>query len=403
MSSCKQKAAAPIEPAAPPPPDVSRIANADAESRYFDLARVCDQPVIVCTGSTIRFANDAAIGVLGATRAEQVLGQPIDTFLSLAKIAGTDPAAGKANLVEVDIDRLDHSRTKTCVAWMPCRFEGNDGVQILMRDAIASHRLERQLQFLSRHDVLTEIPNRTEFRDRLVGAIARAQRNNRLVALMTINIDRFRDVNAAYGSDAADLVLQTCASRLIASIRKADSAARIGGDEFALILEAIDERSQAAVVANRVLNALREPIDAGGNAVTITVSAGIAAFPVDADELDKLLRMVDVAMYAARSAGGDGFRFYFADMESQTRRDEARRTQVALRMETLTPREREVMEVLVEGNSNKAVGYLLGASPRTIENHRAKVMHKMQAESMPDLVRMVLETTGRVSGLSKSA
>ena len=393
MSPRKLNAAAPVEPAASPPPDLSRVANADAESRYFDLARVCDQPVIVCTGSAIRFANDAAVGVLGATRAEQVMGQPIGTFISLATVAATDPAAGHANLVEVDLDRLDRSRTKICVAWMPCRYEGHDSVQILMRDLIAWRRLERQLQFLSQHDVLTEIPNRTEFRDRLGGAIARAQRNNRLVAVMAINIDRFREVNAAYGHDAADLVLQTCASRLIASIRKADSAARIGADEFALILEAIDERSQAAVVANRVLDALREPIDAAGKAVSITVSAGIAAFPVDADQLGKLLRMVDVAMYAAKSAGGNGFRFYFADMESQTRRDEARRTQIALRMKTLTPREREVMEVLVEGNSNKAVGYLLGASPRTIENHRAKVMQKMQAESMPDLVRMVLEVT----------
>ena len=391
MSPNEPKAAALPEPADTPPPDDGRRANTDVDARYFDLARVCDQPVLICTDGAIRFANNVAIGVLGASRAEQILGRPIDSFIPLATIAATDPAAGHANLVEVALERLDHWQAKICVAWMPCRHEGNEGIQIVMRDVVARGRIERQLQFLSRHDVLTEIPHRTEFRDRLVGAIARAQRNNRLVAVMTINIDRFRDVNVKYGSDAADLVLQACASRLITSIRKADSAARIGADEFALILEAIDERSQAAVVANRVLDALRQPIDAGGKAISVSVSAGIAAFPVDADDLEKLLRMVDVAMYAAKSAGGDGFRFYFADMESQTRRDDARRTQIALRIESLTPRESEVMEMLVEGNSNKAVGYLLGASPRTIENHRAKVMQKMQAESMPDLVRMVLE------------
>ena len=391
MRPRKQDFDAPPEPLDAPLPDAGRIANTDAESRYFDLARVCDQPVMVCTSGLIRFANDAAIGMLGATHSGQVLRQPIASYLSLATVPVTDPVAGRATLAEVDLDRLDRSRTKVCVGWMPCRYEGNDGVQIVMREMIAHRNLERRLQFLSRHDVLTEIPNRGEFRDRLVGAIARAQRNNRLVAVMTLNIDRFREVNVVYGNDAADLVLQTCASRLIASIRKADSAARIGADEFALILEAIDERSQTAVVANRTLAALRQPIDAAGKAITITVSAGIAAFPVDADEPDKLLRMVDVAMYAAKSGGGDGFRFYFADMESQTRRDDARRMQIAARMELLTPREREVMKVLVAGNSNKAVGYLLGASPRTIENHRAKVMQKMQAESMPDLVRMVLE------------
>ena len=109
--------------------------------------------------------------------------------------------------MEVDLDRLTVSGTKVCVGWMPCRYEGKDGFQIVMREVRMNRNLERQLEFLSRHDVLTEIPNRTEFRDRLVGAIARAQRNNRLVAVITINIDGFREVNVRYGNDAADMVL----------------------------------------------------------------------------------------------------------------------------------------------------------------------------------------------------
>jgi DNA-binding NarL/FixJ family response regulator len=140
-----------------------------------------------------------------------------------------------------------------------------------------------------------------------------------------------------------------------------------------------------------VLANLRLPVEVAGNSVTITCSAGIAASPCDAEDLDSLLRMADVAMYAAKEAGGNGFRYYFADMEAISHRDDLRREQTAARLSKLTAREREVMEVLIEGNSNKAIAYMLGASPRTIENHRAKVMEKMEADSLPDLVRMILD------------
>ena len=112
--------------------------------------------------------------------------------------------------------------------------------------------------------------------------------------------------------------------------------------------------------------------------------------PGDADDLDNLLRMADVALLAAKDAGRGTFRYYFPELEAVTRRDELRREEIEEAIATLTTRERQVMEVLVDGNSNKAIAYLLGASPRTIENHRAKVMAKMRADSLPDLVRMVM-------------
>ena len=152
-----------------------------------------------------------------------------------------------------------------------------------------------------------------------------------------------------------------------------------------------DTTVHAYVVANRVLANLKLPIEVAGAQIEISGSAGVAAFPSDARDLDALLRVTDVAMYATKEGGRGAFRFYFPELETMTRRDAARREQTAKRIATLTEREREVMDVLVEGNSNKAIAYLLGASPRTIENHRAKVMEKMQADSLPDLVRMVLD------------
>lgn len=368
-----------------------RAARDEAEARYIDLALAADQAVIVCAGATIAFANDAAVGLLGATRQAQIVDRPLADFVDLAAPPAERRAGAAPTYVEHLVRRLDEAEVTVTLAQMACRYRGESGLQLVFRDQGERRHLERQVQFLARHDVLTEIPNRTEFHDRLAGAIARAQRNQRQVVVMLLNLDRFKAINARHGTDAGDLVLQSVAERLLDSIRKADSVARVAGDEFALILESIDQREQAAVVANRVLARLKEPIDIGGMTIEITASAGVAAFPSDAPNIDALVRIADVAMYAAKESGRGTFRFYFPELEAMTQRDQTRREQTAKRLELLTEREREVMEVLVEGNSNKAIAYLLGASPRTIENHRARVMEKMQADSLPDLVRMILE------------
>ena len=372
--------------------NASENAATEGEARYRDLALASDQPVVISVQGHIRFVNDAAVGMLGATRADQLLSAPFADFVDLEAVVPGNPAVAPLNHVEVEVRRLDRTRATLCVVVMPCRYEGQEASQLLFRDIAARQKLEREVQFLTHHDVLTDMPNRTGFRDRLVGAMARAQRTARQVAVIGLNLDRFRLLNALHGFEVGDRVLQIVALRLNESIRKSDSAARVAGNEFALILEGIDQREQASVVANRVMERMSEPFDVGHARIDVSASAGIAAFPADAKDIDSLLRSVDVAMFAAKDGGGAAFRFYFPSMESETQRDDSRREQIVQRIESLTAREREVMNVLVEGNSNKAIAYLLGASPRTIENHRAKVMGKMQADSLPDLVRMVLES-----------
>ena len=370
--------------------------NAEPEARYRDLALASDQPLIVVVDGLIRFVNDAAVGMLGATEADPLLSTPIADFLDVDQIGFSHPAVGPVNHVEVEVRRLDRTRTSICVVKIPCRYAGHDALQLLFRDLAARRKLEREVQFLSRHDVLTEMPTRTEFRDRLAGARARALRTAREVAVVGVNLDRFRQLNAQHGSEVGDRVLQMVASRLLQAIRKSDSAARVAGSEFALILEGIEQREQAAVVVNRLMERMQEPFVIGDARIDLSASAGIASYPGDAKNIDSLIRSVDVAMYAAKDAGGGAFRFYFPSMESMSQRDQTRHEEIVQRLGSLTAREREVMDVLIEGNSNKSIAFLLGASPRTIENHRAKVMAKMQAESLPDLVRMVLASRSGV-------
>ena len=107
--------------------------------------------------------------------------------------------------------------------------------------------------------------------------------------------------------------------------------------------------------------------------------------------------MADVAMHAAKTSTPGQFRFYFPDMEAATQRDELKLDEIRRRINSLTQREKEVMDFLIEGNSNKEIALLLGASPRTVEGHRAKVMGKMGADSLPDLVRMVLASGAKAT------
>ena len=362
----------------------------ESESRFQQLATVCDQAVLMLTGEKIAFANDAALGVLGAIRNDQVVGQPGARIAFPRDMTPLEPPL-TASFTDTNLRRLDGAEVTVNLAMLQCRIEGKEAVMAVARDLGGTQRLERRLQFLSRHDILTELPNRTDFRDRLKGAMARAQRNARQVAVMLINLDGFKAVNSRYGTRIADSLLQEVARRLTECVRDADAVGRVSGDEFGLILEAIDQRDQATVVANRVLQSIKSPFTIEGEKIEITASAGIAASPSDTRDLDALLRMADVAMYAAKEAGRGMFRLYFPEFEERTRRDQLRREQTAKRIATLTEREREVMDVLVEGNSSKAIGHMLGASPRTIENHRAKVMAKMEADSLPDLVRMVID------------
>lgn len=260
-----------------------------------------------------------------------------------------------------------------------------------VKEQAARERLESRLSYLAQYDALTDLPNRSQFRDRLDGAIARALRNKRLLGLVFLNLDRFQTVNATLGRAAADLAIKQVGERLKACARKGDTVARLGGDEFSTLLEDLAKKEDAALTARRELESLSRPILLSGQETRITASIGIAIFPLDADTVDGLLQNADVAMLHAKEHGRNNWQFYSTDLSAHSRRDELRRAEFGQRLAHLTPRERQVLELLIVGKASKMIAYLLGASSRTIDIHRARVMDKMQAESLPDLVRMVLE------------
>jgi len=272
--------------------------------------------------------------------------------------------------------------------------DATDAGNAAPRGALQPEQLEYYLSHFAQYDALTELPNRSQFLDRLAGAVARATRNGQILGLMLLNIDSFKAVNFKHGHRCGDLVLKQVAERLKQCTRKSDTLARLGGDEFAVILEGLASKDVAPVPAQRAIEALSGPLAAGVDEIRITVTIGISVYPLDARDVDGLLRAADAAMCDAKDNQRHTYRLYSPELELKTRRDELRRAEVRQKLARLTPREREVLDILVAGKANKMIAYLLGTSTRTIENHRASIMDKMQANSLPELVRMVLDHQG---------
>jgi diguanylate cyclase (GGDEF)-like protein/PAS domain S-box-containing protein len=177
------------------------------------------------------------------------------------------------------------------------------------RDATERAREFDRLQHAATHDSLTDLPNRSLFLDRLGQALGHAARREEPVALAILDIDRFRDTNNSHGHLAGDAVLQAVASRTRSCVRAADTVARIGGDELAVILLDAPEQA-AAIVLAKIVAANAAPVEYDGHAMRATVSVGAAQFPRDARDADTLRKLADSAMYAAKHAGGNGYVFY---------------------------------------------------------------------------------------------
>jgi diguanylate cyclase (GGDEF)-like protein/PAS domain S-box-containing protein len=178
------------------------------------------------------------------------------------------------------------------------------------RDVTQLAEQVEQLRHAATHDTLTDLPNRALFLDRIEQAIRQAARREEGFTLAILDLDGFRDTNNRFGHLAGDAVLQAVAMRTTNSIRDVDTVARIGGDEFGLILTGIGERAAALAVLEKVLAANAAPVCFDDDLVGVTVSIGAALYPADGSSEGQLRRRADAAMYAAKGAGGNRCRFF---------------------------------------------------------------------------------------------
>ncbi|MBI5815004.1 MAG: diguanylate cyclase [Nitrospinae bacterium] len=169
---------------------------------------------------------------------------------------------------------------------------------------------EQKLEFLANHDPLTGLPNRMAFRDRLEMAIERASRFKTMVALMYIDLDRFKPVNDELGHNVGDAVLREVAHRLRSCLRKVDTVARLGGDEFVVIMQDVVEVENINATAVKILAEIEAPVMALGHVCNIGCSVGIALYPYDGGEADALIKRADECMYLAKEGGRGAYRFF---------------------------------------------------------------------------------------------
>jgi diguanylate cyclase (GGDEF)-like protein/PAS domain S-box-containing protein len=185
------------------------------------------------------------------------------------------------------------------------------------RDITDRKIAEERVQFLAYYDALTGLPNRTLLQDRLTKALASARRRKDKVALLFLDLDRFKDINDSLGHSAGDLLLQEVAERLKKWGREQDTVARLGGDEFLITLTHIKDVPDAAVAAERLMDAMTAEFVAQGHSLNVSCSIGISIFPEHGSDCETLIKNADAAMYSAKADGRDNFRFFHKDMNAQ--------------------------------------------------------------------------------------
>lgn len=195
--------------------------------------------------------------------------------------------------------------------------ERTSGVVLVFRDVTEKREMERQLAHQACYDYLTQVPNRVLFHDRLDQTLSRAKRSGTPMALLYMDLDSFKEVNDTLGHAAGDIVLQGAADRLSKTVRAEDTVARMGGDEFTVIMTGFTAHEEVVTTVGRIFESLSAPLLVGGQEVSVSASVGVAIFPGDGEDADRLLRNADIAMYKAKERRGNAVEFFRPELTSE--------------------------------------------------------------------------------------
>jgi diguanylate cyclase (GGDEF)-like protein/PAS domain S-box-containing protein len=287
----------------------------ESELRYRLLfeqnaAGVCvsevDGPIIDCNLTFAAMLGYPRSELIGLDAAEIYI-RPADRIdlVSLLRDATT------LNSAEVELRKKDG---QPMWALMNLTISG-ERIHTTVVDISDRKRAEEQIEFHAYHDPLTKLPNRKLFTDRLTQSLSRARRSGKSVAVMFVDLDHFKSINDTLGHEAGDELLCQMAARLGGSIREDDTVARIGGDEFTIILAELRHPEDAVNVAEKVIKAVQQPLMIAGTSIEISASIGIALFPDDGADAESLLRNADSAMYRAKESGRNTYQLCTDDMK----------------------------------------------------------------------------------------
>jgi diguanylate cyclase (GGDEF)-like protein/PAS domain S-box-containing protein len=281
--------------------------------RYVRLLHITHEAIIcVDEDCRIRIFNQGAEKLFGYDQ-KDITDAPVQRLLCphfrseekhrlsvLTRIAKEDHIG--FNIDNIICKRKDGERFPAEISLSQTRLPGQYLYTLVVRNAIDRVHAEEQLAHAARHDELTDLPNRTLLNDRLSAGIARAERYQRKLGVVYLDLDDFKPINDHYGHETGDCLLQAVAKRLRDTMRQSDTVSRIGGDEFIVALEQIKSAEDAVAAANKLDRALRQPFSVLGKQISISASIGVALYPDHGHDPATLLRHADQAMYAAKSS-----------------------------------------------------------------------------------------------------
>lgn len=277
-----------------------------------------------------QFLNDKIVSLLGYQR-DELLGsswldlvEPVDCERAQFFFQNLDLGTDFAHNIELSLLPARPSRSRNYFElslWSLAESNAAMGEQAGLykvygtaRDITERKEAEAFINFQAYHDLLTRLPNRALFKDRLSLAMAQARRSKQCLAVMFLDLDRFKIVNDSLGHTIGDRLLQAVSVRLSECLRKGDTLSRFGGDEFTLLLPEVASEAAAATIAEKIIKALKEPFFLDDHEIYVGCSIGIVTFPEGGDDIETLIQNADAAMYHIKQRGKDGYAFYRDEM-----------------------------------------------------------------------------------------
>jgi diguanylate cyclase (GGDEF)-like protein/PAS domain S-box-containing protein len=294
-----------------------------SEAQLRHLIESAPLPLLVVRSGdhAILYANDRALQQF-ALDMDTVRGRSLDEF-------HVDDATREAmsRALEGNVPMRDYEMQLKDLAGKPSwlllsaqrlRFGGEDCLLVAAANISDRKHLQEEMRRRAMHDPLTTLPNRAMFVESLERAVGRARRRNTRFSVLFVDLDRFKEVNDTLGHAAGDELLQTMAERLVQAVRQSDLVARMGGDEFVVLIEEHRGPEEVMIVAQKIITMLERPVVIEWKEVAISGSVGIASFPEDGDSAEALLKNADTAMYQAKERGRNNFQFYSEDLNKLT-------------------------------------------------------------------------------------
>jgi diguanylate cyclase (GGDEF)-like protein/PAS domain S-box-containing protein len=276
----------------------------ESEARYRLLVENSPEAIAVHRNGQLVYVNAAATALIGATPHDVLIGRRTIEFVHPDDLPLVRRHTTRhASRAQYRLLRVDGGIREVDAASVGIPYEGTAATQTVFRDVTQRKQLEARLTHEAFHDALTGLPNRSLFRDRLEHAVAgRSPHADARLVMLFLDLDEFKAVNDSLGHEAGDQLLQVVAQRLREEIRAADTVARFGGDEFAILMEHVATPAEAIAIVNRIHVALRRPLLLQGRIMSMSASIGVA-YAEPGEDVDTLLRNADVAMYEAKDAG----------------------------------------------------------------------------------------------------